>query len=137
MDPPLGLRDPNRSGVPRQIKYPCVHQPIRRRLSAGSVSGRHQNARRQVGKFRPGFLTILRRSPVPVIPVGIAGAHEAMPGGALFIRPRKIRVVIGQPIPPEEFAGLDDHEHERQLREIAFLRVVECQTEAERWRKGV
>lgn len=46
------------------------------------------------------------RAGVPLVPVGIGGSDRAMPIGARFIRPRKITIVVGEPIrPPETPAG--------------------------------
>src|SRR5262245_44623570 len=36
--------------------------------------------------FKPGLLLILRKAPVTIIPVGVAGAHEAYPRGAKLPR---------------------------------------------------
>jgi 1-acyl-sn-glycerol-3-phosphate acyltransferase len=40
-----------------------------------------------------------------VIPVGIGGSERVMPKGARFIRPRKVAVVIGEPMWPESDGG--------------------------------
>ena len=37
---------------------------------------------------------------VPIVPVGIGGSEGAMPKGSRGIRPVKISIVIGEPIPP-------------------------------------
>ena len=42
-----------------------------------------------VGEFKPGFLLLLRRTSVPVIPVGIAGAFEAFPKGCAVSQARQ------------------------------------------------
>lgn len=41
------------------------------------------------------------RGRVPIIPVGIGGSERVMPKGAKFIYPRKVRVIVGQPIYPQ------------------------------------
>ncbi|MFM7062844.1 MAG: lysophospholipid acyltransferase family protein [Actinomycetes bacterium] len=38
---------------------------------------------------------------VPVVPVGIGGSERAMPRGARFVFPARIRVVVGEPIYPD------------------------------------
>lgn len=43
-----------------------------------------------------GYLAL--RAKVPVIPVGIAGSEESNPRKTFFIRPVKIRIVIGEPV---------------------------------------
>jgi 1-acyl-sn-glycerol-3-phosphate acyltransferase len=40
------------------------------------------------------------RTGVPIIPVGIGGSAAAMPVGAKMIRPHRITVVVGEPLPP-------------------------------------
>jgi len=46
---------------------------------------------------RPGIGFIAQKSGAPVIPVFISGSHQALPVGARFIRPAKIRIKIGPP----------------------------------------
>jgi len=88
-----------------------------------------------VGEFRPGFISLLRRSTVPVYPVGIAGAHEAMPRRSLWLNCRPVRVVFGPPIYRSDLESLCDRGKEAEL--ISFVRqaVLDCQTEAEEWRR--
>lgn len=40
------------------------------------------------------------RTGVPVVPVGIGGSEAAMGKGSKLIRPAKVHVVVGRPIPP-------------------------------------
>ena len=46
----------------------------------------------------PAFLAC--RAGVPIVPVGIGGSEKAQQKGRRFIRPAKVRVVIGAPLPP-------------------------------------
>lgn len=46
-----------------------------------------------------GTAYVAARTGVPLVPVGIGGSEEAMPKGATFIRPRKVVLVVGEPIP--------------------------------------
>ncbi|MEO0479713.1 MAG: lysophospholipid acyltransferase family protein [Planctomycetota bacterium] len=55
-----------------------------------------------VGEFERGVLLILRRTPVPVLPLGIQGAREAMGRGKNWPRPRKIRMRYAAPLSPDE-----------------------------------
>ncbi len=50
---------------------------------------------------RGGFL-LARRARVPIVPVGIRGAHEAMPASGVVVTPGDLHVRIGTPVPPEE-----------------------------------
>ena len=53
-----------------------------------------------LGTFRPGAAVAARRAGVPVVPLAIFGAFEAMPRARLIPRPRRITVRIGPPVPP-------------------------------------
>jgi 1-acyl-sn-glycerol-3-phosphate acyltransferase len=45
-----------------------------------------------------GATYISSKTGAPIVPVGIGGSERAMPKGAKFIYPRKLHVVIGEPI---------------------------------------
>lgn len=89
------------------------------------------------GKLDGHHLEVLRR-PVPIVPVGVAGAFEAMPLPAWFPRlsplfwsptDSSIAVSVGKPIPPERYqaVGLDRlldylfHEVQAQVRRAERL----------------
>ena len=87
-----------------------------------------------VGELKPGFIALARRAKSPIVPVGIAGAHEALPRGALWLRPRTIRVVYGAPIDTAEVERLCRHGREQEFLDLARVRIVECQRAAKHWR---
>lgn len=109
-----------------------------RRMKHGFIVGIFPEGTRtrdgQVGEFKPGFVALIRRSKVPVFPIGIAGAHLAMPRNAWFLRPRRVRVVIGDPFTPEEIQQLCQRGQEDALTQEARNRVVAAYQEAENWR---
>jgi len=86
-----------------------------------------------VGEFKPGFMALVRRTRVPILPVGIAGAFEAMPKGAWFIRPRGIRVVFGEPLSSDDVEPYRQRGREEDLIALTRQRVVECHQEADAW----
>jgi 1-acyl-sn-glycerol-3-phosphate acyltransferase len=88
-----------------------------------------------LGPFKPGVLALIRRSGVPVIPVGIAGAFESYPRTARVPWPGKVRVVFGAEIPGEELAAYGRAQDE-QLLGLLRDRVSECQRAAQIWRDG-
>jgi long-chain acyl-CoA synthetase len=56
----------------------------------------------QLGDFKKTFAILSRELNVPVVPVSINGAYEAMPRGSIFPRPfRKIHVEVLSPVYPE------------------------------------
>ena len=55
-------------------------------------------------RLRPGIGQVLQAQPVPVIPVWIDGTFEAMPPGKRWPRfGRRVRLVIGEPLKPEDY----------------------------------
>ena len=110
------------------------------RMNAGFLVGLFPEGTRspdgKVGEFKPGFISLIRRANVPVYPVGIAGAHEAMPRGGVRLWPQRVRVVYGKPLCAAEITRLSAKGHEDEL--VAFVRaaVEACQLEAQRWRDG-
>lgn len=66
---------------------------------------------------------VASRAGVPILPVGIGGSQWAMPRGAKYLRPVKLTMVIGAPIPPptpeegsSRVARRQIHETTEQLR---------------------
>jgi 1-acyl-sn-glycerol-3-phosphate acyltransferase len=51
----------------------------------------------EIGEFRPGISLLLAGSEFPVVPCYLDGAFRAWPKGIRFPRPRKVRLLIGQP----------------------------------------
>ena len=111
-----------------------------RRMKHGFIVGIFPEGTRtydgSVGEFKPGFIALIRRSKLPVYPVGIAGANLAMPRKAWFLRPRRVRVVIGEPFSREELDRLCKRGNEKELITAARDRVIACHQEAENWRLG-
>jgi 1-acyl-sn-glycerol-3-phosphate acyltransferase len=59
----------------------------------------------EVGPIFDGPAYVAARTGVPLLPVGIGGSEEAMPKGAKWIRPRKVVLVVGEPILPPKGDG--------------------------------
>ncbi|MCM8805077.1 MAG: 1-acyl-sn-glycerol-3-phosphate acyltransferase [Candidatus Omnitrophica bacterium] len=57
---------------------------------------RSKNGEIKEGKFGIGFLVV--KSKVPVIPVKLIGTNKALPPDKKFIRLKKIKVIIGEPL---------------------------------------
>jgi len=76
------------------------------RLTAGEVVGVFPEGGiskdGSLGPFRPGVALLSMRTGTPVIPVAIAGTRDALPPGALRPRRARIRVRLGEPVPPGE-----------------------------------
>jgi 1-acyl-sn-glycerol-3-phosphate acyltransferase len=77
-------------------------------------------------ELKPGFVALIRRVQVPVIPVAVAGAYEAFPRGAWFPRPSKIRVVYGSPLDPARLAELSQKGREAELVDWSRCSIQTC-----------
>ena len=64
---------------------------------------------------------------VPIVPVGIGGSERAMPKGAKFIRPRKVHMVIGEPLQTATVTGSP-----KEQRDAARRVTVELHAELQR-----
>jgi len=49
-----------------------------------------------------GAAFLAARTGAPIVPIGIGGTAEAMPKGSKFVRPVKVHLVVGPPIPAPE-----------------------------------
>lgn len=90
--------------------------------------------------LRPGVHLLIRRSMVPIVPVGIAGAYEvfprsrALPRFAPFFLPTTVgglAVSIGKPIDPARYEGMPRQE---VLADLSS-QIQACQAHAEKLRR--
>jgi 1-acyl-sn-glycerol-3-phosphate acyltransferase len=51
-----------------------------------------------VGELHDGAMYLAARTGAPIVPIGIGNTDRAMPKGAKFPRPVKVRIVIGSPL---------------------------------------
>lgn len=58
-----------------------------------------------VEPLRDGAMFLAARTGAAVVPVGISGTDRALPDGAKFPRPVKVRVVVGIPLAPLDHGG--------------------------------
>lgn len=85
------------------------------RLNAGYLVGIFPEGTRSAGapeRFRPGFLSLARRTDLPIYPVAIVGADRVLPKGSWFARPGRVTVIYGEQLTPKEreqvLEGKDD-----------------------------
>jgi 1-acyl-sn-glycerol-3-phosphate acyltransferase len=111
------------------------------RLREGAIVGIFPEGTRsfdgKLGELKPGFLALVRRAKVPVVPVGVVGGAHAMPRGAWFVRPRLCCVVFGEPIMPDVVESYSGKDREEELINLVRERMSGVLAEAEAWRSGV
>jgi 1-acyl-sn-glycerol-3-phosphate acyltransferase len=89
----------------------------------------------EVGEFRPGFAALVRRAKLPVYPVAIAGAYQAMPRGIWWLKRRTVTVVFGDALPADEVERYCQRGQEHHLVSLARERIIALHAEAEAWRR--
>jgi 1-acyl-sn-glycerol-3-phosphate acyltransferase len=94
--------------IPVDVKAPTKTGALKgalRVLDRGGVVGIFPEGRRgrdgALQPFERGVELLALRGRAPVVPAFIAGTLDAMPVGAFFPRPRKVRVRFGPPLPPD------------------------------------
>lgn len=91
----------------------------------------------------PGAVSLVLQGDVAVVPVGIVGAHRALPANGWFPRPVRVTVKFGEPIRPAELAAAGSGRKDRLqaatrliMERIAVLTGdVARETELERRRR--
>ncbi len=74
-----------------------------------------------------GAAFVALRGGVPIVPVGIGGSAGAMPKGSKFLRPVKIRILIGKPIHPPTRHGAGARGSRRHVHELTAQLQQEIQ----------
>lgn len=102
-----------------------IDQAAQRIRSGSSVAIFPEGTRSRdghLGPFKKGGFHLAIQSGVPIVPVGIRGAHEVMPRGSLILRRGPVTLEIGQPIPTASLSIADrDALLERVRTEVARL----------------
>lgn len=86
-----------------------------------------------VQPLKEGAAFLACRAQVPIVPLGIGGTERAMPKGAKWARPRKVTLIVGDPIqPPERVDGGRVKRSEiKQLTEDLYVELQQLFDEAQ------
>lgn len=85
--------------------------------------GRSENGELQ--EFRDGAAYLAIKGTVPIVPVALIGIRDVLPMHSLHVRPGRVTMRIGDPIPTENLAPADRTElTERLYREIQTLQSL-------------
>ena len=93
-----------------------------------------EGGRTEDGKLQPaqpGLGLIIAKTLVPVVPMRIFGAYEAYPMGAKIPKPRKITIVVGEPIifTEADLAGSSGRDLYQRLSERVMERIAAIEYE--------
>jgi 1-acyl-sn-glycerol-3-phosphate acyltransferase len=99
--------------VKRGRPNPSTIKEAVRRLRAGQLIAMFpEGGRSAAGEAKRGIGLIAKMSGAPIVPVLIEGTDNALPGGARFIKPSKIRVKFGHAIGID---GMDDKDGQEKI----------------------
>lgn len=77
----------------------------------------------RMGKFKKGAFHLAMQAGVPIVPMVIKNAHDAMPRGSFVIRPSTIHVTVLPPIPTDDWTLDNLDEKISEVRQL-FLREL-------------
>ncbi len=110
--------------VDRQNKEKAIEamQPAVDALKSGtSIAIAPEGTRsedRTLGKFKKGAFHLALQSQVPIVPIIIKNAHDAMPKGSSLLRPANIEVVIAEPIDVSHWKAEQLEQHIEEVRNV-------------------
>ena len=80
-----------------------------------------------------GAAYVALRAGVPIVPVGIGGSERVMPKGSKLIYPRKVRVIVGEPITlPAHVSGRVPRSQTQEMSALLHERLQQLFDEASR-----
>ena len=66
-------------------------------------------------EFKAGAAYLAIKAGVPAVPIGIQGTRECLPMGSVIVRPGRVKLTVGDPIPT---SGMRPHDHGRLNAEL-------------------
>lgn len=76
----------------------------------------------RIAALKPGFISVVRRCEVPMIPIAIAGAFQALPRHRRFPSKFPLRVAVGPVISAAQIEAMDDE----QVLQLVRTRLDAC-----------
>lgn len=103
-----------------------IKETLKRLKKKESVLMFPEGTRSKDGELQPikrGFCTLVKKTKVPIVPVGLDGAWDALPRHTPLPNfGATIAVVFGEAIHPEDYADLSDDE----LTDLLDVKIREC-----------
>ncbi|MEK6234091.1 MAG: 1-acyl-sn-glycerol-3-phosphate acyltransferase, partial [Planctomycetales bacterium] len=87
----------------------------------------------EVQEFQPGLMALVRKTKVPVIPVGFDGPYQIWSRNSRFPRPLGVvQMAFGEPLEPEEIAKFEERELMAELHDRVKKLHAEARDERNR-----
>jgi putative phosphoserine phosphatase/1-acylglycerol-3-phosphate O-acyltransferase len=86
---------------------------------------RSRNGR--LGEFKRGAFHMARQAGVPIVPIVIHNAEDALPGTSMVLRPAEVKVTVLPPIPTDNWTLRDVSPQTRRIRSL----YLDCLGEAD------
>lgn len=83
----------------------------------------------KLGKFKRGAFHLARQAGVPIVPIVIHNAEDALPGHSMVVRPAEVKVTVLAPIPTDGWALRDVAPRSRQVRDMYLEQLGEPDAE--------
>lgn len=84
----------------------------------------------EIAPLKPGFISVARRSRVPLIPIAMDGAYQSWPRSAPLPGLGRVAIVIGPPIMPDDLTNFTDEDLLAELEQ----RLLTCHATAREMR---
>ncbi|MEL7210015.1 MAG: lysophospholipid acyltransferase family protein [Actinomycetota bacterium] len=95
----LGGFPVNRAGADREALRQCLEIAATGEPVVMFPEGTRETGPR-IEVMHDGPVYVAAKAGIPIVPVGIGGSERAMPVGAKMVRPKKMSMIVGPPIPP-------------------------------------
>jgi putative phosphoserine phosphatase/1-acylglycerol-3-phosphate O-acyltransferase len=109
-------------GDPRDALQPALAALREGRSVAIAPEGTRSRDGR-IGEFKRGAFHLARESGVPIVPVVIHNALDALPSGGFVVRPAEVKVTVLPPVPTEGWTARNVAPQTRRIRE-QFLETL-------------
>ncbi len=114
--------DRDNVGDPRQALEPAL-QALREGRSVAIAPEGTRSRDGRLGEFKRGAFHLARQAGVPIVPVVIHNAPDALPNGGLVVRPAEVKVTVLPPVPTAGWTLRNVAPQTRRIRE-RFLETL-------------
>ena len=78
----------------------------------------------QIKPFEQGMFSLAIESGAPIVPISIVGSAEILPRHSLRIRPGRVKMVIGKPVPTKKYTMENSSELIQKVRNVIIANYI-------------